>query len=145
MDGKLSTMYSSGSPETGVDNSETRIEFINKFQKAKLSISAGNLPKTLFSNSQMNRRIDSGNWQITCPETTILNIINREGKQQKLLIKEDMPGFIFESSRYEKQVYMAESTLGKKIFKKFKPKIFRIRFCDRLGGTRWRSSFKISN
>lgn len=109
-------MYSSGSPETGTDNPETRAEFIGKIQKSKAGISSGNLSKTIFLPSQTNRKIISGNWQITSPQNSILNIINCEGSQQKLLIKEDMPGFIFESSRYDKQVYMAESTLGNILF-----------------------------
>lgn len=134
-------MYSSGSPETGTDNPETRVEFINKIQKAKAGIS--NLPKSLFLNLQTKRKIDLGNWQITCSEPSILNITNREGKQQKLLIKEDMPGFIFESSRYDKQVYMAQGTLGKVYFIFIIN--FRIGLCYGLGGTWGRTSFKISH
>lgn len=113
MDGKLSTMYSSGSPETSADNPKTRAEFIAKIQKAKAAVQPGQTLKTIFSEAQPTQKIDSGNWQISCTENGVLTLTNREGNQQKLLIKEDMPGFIFESRKYNRQVFSTDSTLGK--------------------------------
>lgn len=112
MDGKLYTMYSSGSPEAGADNPETRAEFVSKLQKAKAAVPAGNATRTIFSNATPGRAIDSGNWVIACTVPNELVIKNQEGSQQRLLIKEDLPGFIFESNKHSRQSFTAESTLG---------------------------------
>jgi E3 ubiquitin-protein ligase HECTD1 len=116
MNGRLSTMYSSGSPEYGADNPESRAEFIEKIQKAKAAIPTGAPIKSILSIPRQNSKLESGNWQITSTEANTMSITNREGTQQKLCIKDDLPGFIFESSRQHKQLFTAETTLGKRIF-----------------------------
>ena len=40
LDGKLATMYSSGSPEGGSDSSENRGEFLEKLQRARAAVTA---------------------------------------------------------------------------------------------------------
>uniref|UniRef100_A0A915DET1 E3 ubiquitin-protein ligase n=1 Tax=Ditylenchus dipsaci TaxID=166011 RepID=A0A915DET1_9BILA len=111
LDGRLQTLYSSGSPESGADNSVNRGEFITKIQKAKQAVPAGNQIKSIFTVPRSSRKIDSGNWQISCTEAGTLVIHNREGSQQKTVIKEDLPGFVFES-KHSRQQFTAESTLG---------------------------------
>lgn len=41
LDGQLSTMYSSGSPETGADSAEKRGEFLDKLTKARSAVPLG--------------------------------------------------------------------------------------------------------
>lgn len=137
MDGRLSTMYSSGSPESGADNAETRAEFLNKLQKAKSSVPSGSQAKTIFSTPHPTKKIQSGNWLIGSDSSEQLVIVNKEGNQQKLLIKEDLPGFIFESSKHNRHCFMAESTLGMSfVISRFINRIFRLRFCHWLGSSR---------
>ncbi|CAD5227639.1 unnamed protein product [Bursaphelenchus xylophilus] len=113
LDGKLNTMYSSGVPESGPDNSETRSDFIRKFQ-ANRNLMGGNgvSPKPIFSNPLPGKSIDSGNWQISSTQVDELVITNKEGGQQKVIIKDDLPGFQYETSKFSTKSFMAESTLG---------------------------------
>ncbi|KAK9409642.1 E3 ubiquitin-protein ligase HECTD1 [Crotalus adamanteus] len=80
LDGKLATMYSSGSPEGGSDSSESRSEFLEKLQRAR---------------SQEGE----------------IAIHNSDG-QQATILKEDLPGFVFESNRGTKHSFTAETSLG---------------------------------
>jgi E3 ubiquitin-protein ligase HECTD1 len=113
MNGRLSTLYSSGSPEYGADNADTRAEFIEKIQKAKAVVPSGGQTKSICTVPRPSAKpVESGNWQLTSSELKTLTITNREGVQQKLSIKDDLPGFVFESSRQQKQLFTAESTLG---------------------------------
>ena len=113
MNSRLSTLYSSGSPEYGADNADSRAEFIEKIQKAKSAVPSGAQTKSILSIPRPSAKpIESGNWQLSSAESGTLIISNREGVQQKLVIKDDLPGFIFESSRNHKQLFTAESTLG---------------------------------
>ena len=113
MNGRLSTLYSSGSPEYSADNAEMRVEFIEKIQKANATVPSGAQTKPILSTPQPSaRQIQSGNWLLSSTELGTLSITNREGTQQKLCIKEDLPGFMFESSKNHRQVFTAESTLG---------------------------------
>ena len=49
LDGKLATMYSSGSPEGGSDSSENRGEFLEKLQRARAAaLNSKEAPRTLF-------------------------------------------------------------------------------------------------
>lgn len=44
-----------------------------------------------------------------------LQIHNTDGQQQTTILKEDLPGFIFESNRGTKHSFTAETFLGKNI------------------------------
>jgi len=115
MNGRLSTLYSSGSPEYGADNADTRAEFFEKIRKAKSSIPVGAPSHSILSiprPEKSTKPLESGNWLLNSSELNTLNITNKEGIQQKMTIKDDMPGFVFESSRQQKQMFTAESTLG---------------------------------
>ncbi|CAB4065366.1 HECTD1 [Lepeophtheirus salmonis] len=87
LDGKLTTMYSSGSPEGGPDASENRGEFLEKLQRAKASVKV-NTPLKLFSKP------------------------SEDGMQQATILREDYPGFLFESNRGTKHTFTAETLLG---------------------------------
>ncbi|KAI5744743.1 hypothetical protein M8J76_004851 [Diaphorina citri] len=80
LDGKLSTMYSSGSPEGGSDSS-------------------GKARSTESITAEENRG-------------EFLEKLTRARSQQATIIREDLPGFIFESNRGTKHSFTAETSLG---------------------------------
>ncbi|KAM3726185.1 E3 ubiquitin-protein ligase [Dirofilaria immitis] len=111
LDGHLSTMYS-GSPEAGSDNAETRGEFLDKLTKARNAVPPGSLLHSIFSIPDASKTIEVGSWVLTSPKIDELTITNRDGNQQRLIIVEDLPGFVFESNRQTKHCFQAERTLG---------------------------------
>ncbi|CAG9534153.1 unnamed protein product [Cercopithifilaria johnstoni] len=112
LDGQLSTMYSSGSPEAGSDNAETRGEFLDKLTKARNAVPPGSLLHSIFSVPDSIKMIEIGSWILASPKVNELTITNRDGNQQRLIIVEDLPGFIFESNRQTRHCFQAERTLG---------------------------------
>ncbi|TDG98519.1 hypothetical protein EPR50_G00201110 [Perca flavescens] len=78
LDGKLATMYSSGSPEGGV----------------------GQL--------RVSQRVPG---EAAASEESEIAIHNSDG-QQATILKEDLPGFVFESNRGTKHSFTAETSLG---------------------------------
>lgn len=111
LDGKLSTMYSSGSPEGGSDSSENRGEFLEKLTRARSQVKANSLSYPILSNVSTHR-IVVGNWTLSCRKAGELTILNSDGQQQATIIREDLPGFIFESNRGTKHSFTAETSLG---------------------------------
>ena len=120
----LSTMYSSGSPETNVDTDENRQDFVEKFQRLKQQVLDGVqrdkadekrqilLARTIFtSDANQERTIAVGNWTLRCGGSTQLRIHNLEGEQVTIL-EQDQSGFAFESNRGVHQVHGAEIPLG---------------------------------
>ena len=112
LDGKLATMYSSGSPEGGSDTSESRTEFIEKLQRAKTGIRAGFQSQPILSLVNPNVQIKIGNWALACKKEGELSIQNTDGQQQTTILKDDLPGFLFESNRGTRHSFTAETTLG---------------------------------
>uniref|UniRef100_A0A158Q903 E3 ubiquitin-protein ligase n=1 Tax=Elaeophora elaphi TaxID=1147741 RepID=A0A158Q903_9BILA len=112
LDGQLSTMYSSGSPEAGSDNAETRGEFLDKLTKARNAVPSGSLLHSIFSVPDASKTIEIGSWILASPKVNELTVTNRDGNQQRLIIMEDLPGFIFESNRQTRHCFQAERTLG---------------------------------
>ena len=110
LDNKLATMYSSGSPEGGSDSSENRGEFLEKLQRARSSVKPGS--QELFKNGPSDLTIVVGNWILSCTKQSELTIINTDGQQQSTTLKEDLPGFLFESNRGTKHSFTAETSLG---------------------------------
>ncbi|XP_041351620.1 E3 ubiquitin-protein ligase HECTD1-like isoform X2 [Gigantopelta aegis] len=110
LDSKLATMYSSGSPEGGSDNSENRGEFLEKLQRAKSQIKTGTASQPILSR-QSQTRLVVGNWSLTCRKDSEIQIHNSDG-QQATILREDLPGFIFESNRGTKHSFTAETSLG---------------------------------
>ncbi|XP_047984096.1 E3 ubiquitin-protein ligase Ufd4 [Leguminivora glycinivorella] len=110
LDGKLATMYSSGSPEHQTDNTENRGEFIDKLQRARASVK-NSVPQPILSKPSHTKLI-LGNWSLSCKKEKELQIHNTDGQQQTTLLREDLPGFIFESNRGTKHSFTAETFLG---------------------------------
>ncbi|CAM1299094.1 HECTD1 (predicted) [Pycnogonum litorale] len=111
LDGKLATMYSSGSPEGGSDSSENRGEFLEKLQRARSQMKPS-VSSTPILSKPCPTRIVVGNWSLSCKKEGELCIHNSDGQQQASVLREDLPGFIFESNRGTKHQFTAETSLG---------------------------------
>jgi E3 ubiquitin-protein ligase HECTD1 len=81
LDGKLATMYSSGSPEGGSDSSENRGEFLEKLQRARAAVTSTSATYPLFTKS-CDDVIVVGNWNLSCKKDGELTINNSDGQQQ---------------------------------------------------------------
>ncbi|XP_052000987.1 E3 ubiquitin-protein ligase HECTD1 isoform X9 [Xyrauchen texanus] len=110
LDGKLATMYSSGSPEGGSDSSESRSEFLEKLQRARSQVKPVTASQPILS-TQGPTKLTVGNWSLTCLKESEIAIHNSDG-QQATILKEDLPGFVFESNRGTKHSFTAETSLG---------------------------------
>ncbi|RUS87649.1 hypothetical protein EGW08_004572 [Elysia chlorotica] len=115
LDGKLATMYSSGSPEGGSASSENRGEFLDKLQRARSHIKMGTVSQPILTKAG-STRLTVGNWTLSSKKDGELQIQNTEGQnaegQQATILKEDHMGFVFESNRSTKHCFTAETTLG---------------------------------
>lgn len=138
LDGKLATMYSSGSPEGGSDSSgnaaptkrkaemdpalsdlafpfpESRSEFLEKLQRARSQVKPVTSSQPVLSGLGPTK-LTVGNWSLTCLKDGEIAIHNSDG-QQATILKEDLPGFVFESNRGTKHSFTAETSLGEKNF-----------------------------
>ena len=56
-------------------------------------------------------KLTVGNWSLTCLKDGEMAIHNSDG-QQATILREDLPGFIFESNRGTKHSFTAETSLG---------------------------------
>uniref|UniRef100_A0A1A8MY49 E3 ubiquitin-protein ligase n=1 Tax=Nothobranchius pienaari TaxID=704102 RepID=A0A1A8MY49_9TELE len=110
LDGKLATMYSSGSPEGGSDSSESRSEFLEKLQRARSQVKPVTTSQPILSIVGPIK-LTVGNWSLTCLKDGEIAIHNSDG-QQATILKEDLPGFVFESNRGTKHSFTAETSLG---------------------------------
>ncbi|KAM7155379.1 E3 ubiquitin-protein ligase HECTD1 isoform 14-T14 [Molossus nigricans] len=110
LDGKLATMYSSGSPEGGSDSSESRSEFLEKLQRARGQVKPSTSSQPILSTPGPTK-LTVGNWSLTCLKEGEIAIHNSDG-QQATILKEDLPGFVFESNRGTKHSFTAETSLG---------------------------------
>nr|CAD7200637.1 unnamed protein product [Timema douglasi] len=111
LDGKLATMYSSGSPEGGTDSSENRGEFLEKLQRARAQVKPNTVSQPVLSRPGPTRLV-VGNWALMSRKEGELHIHNSDGQQQATILREDLPGFIFESNRGTKHSFTAETSLG---------------------------------
>ncbi|XP_071238648.1 E3 ubiquitin-protein ligase HECTD1-like isoform X7 [Salvelinus alpinus] len=110
LDGKLATMYSSGSPEGGSDSSESRSEFLEKLQRARSQVKPVTASQPILS-ALGPTKLTVGNWSLICLKEGEIAIHNSDG-QQATILKEDLPGFVFESNRGTKHSFTAETSLG---------------------------------
>ncbi|XP_069494582.1 E3 ubiquitin-protein ligase HECTD1 isoform X2 [Ambystoma mexicanum] len=110
LDGKLATMYSSGSPEGGSDSSESRSEFLEKLQRARSQVKPSTTSQPILSGPGPSK-LTVGNWSLTCQKEGEIAVHNSDG-QQATILKEDLPGFVFESNRGTKHSFTAETSLG---------------------------------
>ncbi|XP_056348062.1 E3 ubiquitin-protein ligase HECTD1 isoform X9 [Oenanthe melanoleuca] len=117
LDGKLATMYSSGSPEGGSDSSESRSEFLEKLQRARSQVKPSTTSQPILSTPGPTK-LTVGNWSLTCLKEGEIAIHNSDG-QQATILKEDLPGFVFESNRGTKHSFTAETSLGKYVGSEF--------------------------
>ncbi|XP_023647936.1 E3 ubiquitin-protein ligase HECTD1 isoform X7 [Paramormyrops kingsleyae] len=117
LDGKLATMYSSGSPEGGSDSSESRSEFLEKLQRARSQVKPASASQPVLS-AVSPTKLTVGNWSLTCLKEGEIAIHNSDG-QQATILKEDLPGFVFESNRGTKHSFTAETSLGKFVGSEF--------------------------
>lgn len=114
LDGKLATMYSSGSPEGGSDSSENRGEFLDKLQRVRSQIKTGTPSQPIFTagTTDASVRLTVGNWSLSSVKDGEMIIQNSDGQQQATILREDLPGFLFESNRGTKHTFTAETALG---------------------------------
>ena len=103
-------MYSSGSPEGGSSSNESRTEFLDKLQRARAAVPASAVSQPILS-SVASETLIVGNWTLSCRQDNQLAIVNTDG-QQATILKEDLPGFLFESNRGTKHTFTAEISLG---------------------------------
>ena len=116
----LSTMYSSGIPETNVDTDEYRQEFIEKFQRLKQQIFESTnqekedniiIARTIFtSDLKVDNILTIGNWTFQCTNGKQIRIKNIEGEQITIL-EHGETGFTFESNRGTRQIHHVENSL----------------------------------
>lgn len=59
-------------------------------------------------------KLTVGNWSLTCLKEGEIAIHNSDG-QQATILKEDLPGFVFESNRGTKHSFTAETSLGESV------------------------------
>lgn len=111
LDGKLATMYSSGSPEGGTESSEDRNELFEKLHRARSQVRLSMNSQSILSTSSSTSHT-IGNWRLESKNDGELLINNIEGTAQCTQLKEDMNGFVFESNRGTKHTFIAETTLG---------------------------------
>ncbi|KAL1139402.1 hypothetical protein AAG570_006386 [Ranatra chinensis] len=123
LDGKLATMYSSGSPEGGTDSTgksrnsdsltteENRGEFLEKLQRARSQVKPNTTSTPVLSRPGPTR-IVVGNWALSSRKESELFVHNSDGQQQATILREDLAGFIFESNRGTKHSFTAETSLG---------------------------------
>lgn len=113
LDNKLQTMYSSGSPEGGADSSENRGEFVEKLQRARSQCKLNQPSQSILTHPKTSKtKLVVGNWSLSGRSSQELVIHNSDGQQQATVLKEDLPGFIFESNRGTKHTFTAETLLG---------------------------------
>ncbi|XP_048585863.1 E3 ubiquitin-protein ligase HECTD1-like isoform X2 [Nematostella vectensis] len=110
LDGRLATMYSSGSPEGGSDSSESRGEFLEKLQRARGQVKLGTPSQPILSSTGP-ARLSIGNWSLACTKEKEISIHNADG-QQATILREELAGFVFESNRGTKHTFTAETSLG---------------------------------
>ncbi|CAG2108187.1 unnamed protein product, partial [Medioppia subpectinata] len=111
LDGKLATMYSSGSPEGGTDSNENRGEFLEKLQRARAQVKPGMVSQSFLSTAGPSR-LTVGNWTLQCRRDGEITVSNSDGAQQSTILREDLAGFVFESNRGTKHSFTAETSLG---------------------------------
>ena len=90
---------------------ESRSEFLEKLQRARSQVKAVSSSQPILSSVGPNKLV-VGNWSLTCLKDGELAIHNSDG-QQATILREDLPGFVFESNRGTKHSFTAETSLGK--------------------------------
>lgn len=89
---------------------ESRSEFLEKLQRARSQVKPVTASQPILS-SVGPTKLTVGNWSLTCLKEGEIAIHNSDG-QQATILKEDLPGFVFESNRGTKHSFTAETSLG---------------------------------
>lgn len=91
--------------------SENRGEFLEKLQRARAAVRSTNNSIPILSKPGPTRLI-VGNWSLVSKKEAEVHIHNSDGQQQTTILRDDLPGFIFESNRGTKHSFIAETSLG---------------------------------
>lgn len=94
---------------------ENRGEFLEKLQRARAVVKNTSVSQPILSKPGPTRLV-VGNWSLTSRKDSELHIHNSDGQQQATILRDDLPGFIFESNRGTKHSFTAETSLGKLLF-----------------------------
>lgn len=81
-------------------------------QRARTQVKPNSVSQPLLSRPGTARLV-VGNWALSSRREGELYIHNSDGQQQATILREDLPGFIFESNRGTKHSFTAETSLGK--------------------------------
>lgn len=92
-------------------SSENRGEFLEKLQRARAAVKCNNNSIPILSKPGSTRLV-VGNWALSSRKEAEIQIHNSDGQQQTTILREDLPGFIFESNRGTKHSFIAETSLG---------------------------------
>lgn len=92
-------------------STENRGEFLEKLQRARAAVRTTNNSIPILSKTGPTRLV-VGNWSLTSRKDAEIHIHNSDGQQQTTILREDLPGFIFESNRGTKHSFIAETSLG---------------------------------
>lgn len=90
---------------------ESRSEFLEKLQRARSQVKPATSSQPILT-APGQTKLTVGNWSLTCLKEGEIAIHNSDG-QQATILKEDLPGFVFESNRGTKHSFTAETSLGK--------------------------------
>lgn len=90
---------------------ESRGEFLEKLQRARSQVKPNSVSQPILSRPGTTRLV-VGNWALSTRKEGELYIHNSDGQQQATILREDLPGFIFESNRGTKHSFTAETSLG---------------------------------
>ncbi len=90
---------------------------MDKLQRVRTQIRPGTPSQALFTASKepassTQQRLTVGNWSLSSIKDGELYIQNSDGQQQATILREDLPGFLFESNRGTKHTFTAETALG---------------------------------
>ncbi|KAH8033544.1 hypothetical protein HPB51_013621 [Rhipicephalus microplus] len=110
LDGRLTTLYSSGWPKRSFDTSKNRSDFFRGLQQARAMVKPRTKSQPLLS-SPSTLRLVVGKWSLSCTKESELAIHNSDRRQQVTLLREDLLGFIFESTRGTRQLFTADMYL----------------------------------
>jgi len=84
---------------------------LEKLQRARSQLKVNFVSQPVLSRPGTTRLV-VGNWALSSRKESELCIHNSDGQQQATILREDLPGFIFESNRGTKHSFTAETSLG---------------------------------
>lgn len=84
---------------------------MEKLQRARAAVRS-NVSSIPVLSKPGPTRLVVGNWSLTSRKEAEIHIHNSDGQHQTTILREDLPGFIFESNRGTKHSFTAETSLG---------------------------------